>query len=57
MEITCENCALRNEYERDIRSNEDYLSGSENNAWKVQAIRDLNHEFSGNTCAVLYQPS
>ena len=42
MKIMHGNCGLINEYERDLRSSEHYLSGSENKAWKVQAIRDLN---------------
>ena len=28
------NCNLRNESESDLRSNEHYLSGNENKAWK-----------------------
>ena len=42
MKIMYGNCGLRNEYESDLRSSEHYLSSSENKAWKVQAIRDLN---------------
>ena len=42
MKIMHGNCGLINEYERDLRSSEHYLSSSENKAWKVQAIRDLN---------------
>ena len=31
-------CGLRNKYESDIRSNENYLSGSQKKAWKkIQA--------------------
>ena len=42
MKIMYGNCGLINECERDLRSSEHYLSSSENKAWKVQAIRDLN---------------
>ena len=42
MKIMYENCGLRNQYGRDIRSSEHNLSSSENKTWKVQVIRDLN---------------
>ena len=44
------NCGLRNEYERDLRSSEHYLTISENKVWS------WIHELC-NTGAVLYQPS
>ena len=43
------NCLLRNEYETDPHNNEQYLSSSNNNAWKkFKFVR---------TGAVLYQMS
>ena len=47
------NCGLINEYERDLRSSEHYLSSSENKAWKVQAIRDLNPRTLEYHCSAL----
>ena len=33
------NCLLRNEYETDLHNNEQYLSSSNNNAWKKIQVR------------------
>ena len=49
MKIIYVNCLLRNEYESDLHSNEQYLSSSNNNAWKNSS--------SYGTGAVLYQLS
>ena len=38
MKIIYVNCRLRYEYESDLGSNEHYLSGSENKAWKNSGL-------------------
>ena len=44
MKIIFVNCGLRREYQSDLRSNEHYLSSSENKAWKkkFRPVWDLN---------------
>ena len=42
MKIMCGNYGFKNWYGRGIRSSEHNLRSSENKAWKVQVIRDLN---------------
>ena len=42
MEIIYVNCGLRCEYESDLGSNEHYLSGSENKAWKNSGLYECN---------------
>ena len=45
------------EYERDLRSNEHYLSSSENKAWKSSGLYGIWTHDLCDTSAVLYQPS
>ena len=50
-------CCSRNKYESDFRSNENYLSSSENKLWKESGLYGIwNHGFC-DTGAVLYQLS
>ena len=50
-------CCSRNKYESDFRSNENYLSSSENKLWKKSGLYGIwNHGFC-DTGAVLYQLS
>ena len=48
------NCRLRNDYENDLRSNEHYLSGSENKAWKKLGLYEIWTHDPYVTGAVLY---
>ena len=48
------NCHLRNEYESDLRSNEHYLSSSENKAWKKLGLHEIWAHDPCVTDAVLY---
>ena len=41
MKIMDLNCGQRREYEGDLRSNEHYLSSSENEAWKKHSGLDV----------------
>ena len=51
------NCGWRNEYKSDPRCYENYLTSSENKAWKkVRAVRIWKHDLC-NTGAVLHQLS
>ena len=54
--ITLDITILR-EYERDLRSNEHYSSGSENKAWKKSDLNRIWTHDLCNTGAVLYQLS
>ena len=56
MKVIYLNCGKRRKYERDLRSNEHYLSISEKKAWRktFRPVRDLN-PWPLRTGAALYQ--
>ena len=57
MKVTFLNSGWRREYERDLRSNEHYLSSRETKAWKrFKPVRVWTHELC-DTDAALYQLS
>ena len=57
MKIMDLNCGQRREYEGDLRSNEHYLSGSENKVWKTSGLYGIWTHDLCDTGAVLYQLS
>ena len=57
MKIMDLNCGQRREYEGDLRSNEHYLSSSENKVWKTSGLYGIWTHDLCDTGAVLYQLS